>query len=485
MKKLIVSFIAVLLILFVAFGEEVNILHINDFHGRLVPQVQKVFKDYSYKVSGAEYISSIVKYIREKEKNVILFDAGDFSAGTIYSNLSEGQAVVDFYNYLNFDAVAIGNHEFDFGYDSFVKIVKNLNTNFLCANVDPLFEGVKPFVVIKKGNLKIAVIGLLTPETKIITMPNSLGGRNILDPIETLRKYESQILKENPDLVVVLSHCGVKEDQRIANNIDYIDLIIGGHSHTELFEPIIVSKPSKNVYIVQAGSYGKYVGHLKVDVQDKKITRFDYKLYPVINAIIKPDAEVNGVISKYINEAEKYSSQIIGKSEVTMDKNSKDKELNLGTFITNVLAYVSDSDIAFYNHGGIRDVLRKGEISYGNIFDILPFENTLVKFRMKGKDIINLLNSMENKKTKLHYNDGLERNNETWMLNGKPIGENDYYTVCTVDFLYYGGDGYIEFSKYPVIQNYGYARDLIVRYIKENSPIKGSRLVHKILQKVK
>ncbi|MFN4219496.1 MAG: bifunctional metallophosphatase/5'-nucleotidase [bacterium] len=483
MRKLIVSVVIVLLILFVAFGEELNILHMNDFHGRLVPQVQKVFKDYSYKVAGAEYISSIIKHIRGKEKNVILFDAGDFSAGTIYSNLSQGQAVVDFYNYLGFDAVAVGNHEFDFGYDAFVNIAKNLNTNILCANANPLFEGVKPFVIINKGNLKIAVVGLLTPETKIITMPNSLGGRDIIDPVEALKKYEAQILRENPDLVVVLSHCGVKEDQRIANNVDYIDLIVGGHSHTELFEPIVISKPNKNVYIVQAGSYGKYIGHLKLDIQNRKIEKFNYKLYPTINAIIEPDTKVNGVISKYIKEAEKYSSQIIGISEVTMDKNNKEKELNLGTFITNVLAYVSDSDIAFYNHGGIRDVLRKGQISYGNIFDILPFENTLVKFKMKGKDIIDLLNNMENKKTRLHYNDMLEKNNETWTLNGKPIEEDNYYTVCTVDFLYYGGDGYSEFSKYPVIQNYGYARDLIVKYIKENSPIKSSKVINKVVQR--
>ncbi|MCS6955665.1 MAG: 5'-nucleotidase C-terminal domain-containing protein, partial [Candidatus Calescibacterium sp.] len=213
------------------------------------------------------------------------------------------------------------------------------------------------------------------------------------------------------------------------------------------------------------------------NIQNRKINGFEYKVYPTINAIIVPDKDANLVIQKYVSEAHKYSSRIIGRSEVTMDKNNKDKNLNLGTFITNVLAYVSDSDIAFYNNGGIRDVLHKGEITYGQIFNILPFENSLVKFKMKGSDIIKLLNNLDNKKTKLHYNEDLENREGKWYLKGKEIREDEFYSVSTVDFLYYGGDGYTEFSSYPVIKNYGYSRELLVNYIRNNSPILGSKIL--------
>lgn len=474
MRKILFIVFIIVYLFFTVLAQELNILHLNDFHGRLVPQVQKIYKDYYYTVAGAEYISSIINNLRKNNENVLLLDAGDFSAGTIYSNLSNGISVVDFYNYLGFDAITLGNHEFDFGYDSFVNIVKKMNTNVLCANASPLFENTKPYVILNKNGLKIAIIGLITPETKIITMPSALGNREIIDPVQTLNSYKKQIMDNNPDLVILLSHCGVKEDERIAKNVEYIDLIIGGHSHTELFEPIYVENNNKKIYIVQAGSYGKYIGHLKLDIQDKKINKIDYKLYPTINSIINPDLHAKKIIQNYIMEAEKYSSRIIGTSDISMDKNNPNKELNLGTFITNVLAYMTDSDIAFYNNGGIRDTLHSGNITYGQIFNILPFENTVVKFKMKGKDIVNLLNNMDKKKTKLHYNIDLKNVDGKWFLKGKEIEPNDFYTVSTVDFLYYGGDGYNEFSSYPVINNYGYAREIIVRYITENSPIRGS-----------
>jgi len=475
-RRVMVFLLVFIFIIFSAFAKELNILHLNDFHGRIVPEVQKLYKQANYQVAGAEYIYSIIDNLRKNNSNVLLFDAGDFSAGTIYSNLSSGMAVVDFYNKLKFDAVVIGNHEFDFGYDNFRKIVMNLSTNVLCANANPLFDNTKPFVILDKYGLRIAVIGLLTPETKMITFPNALGGRDIIDPVETLLNYRSEIMKYSPDLVIVLSHCGVDMDKKIAQNVDYIDLIIGGHSHTELFESVVVENNNKKIYIVQAGSYGKYIGHIKLDVENKKINNFQYWLYPTINSIIKPDRSILNSIGKYIDDAKKYAQITIGVSEITMEKNSNDPNSNLGLFITNVLAYVTNSDIAFYNKGGIRDVLRKGNITYGQIFNILPFENQVVKFEMRGKDIVELLENMDKKKTALVFNSALEKRDGKWFFNSEPIDYDRFYTVSTVDFLYYGGDGYTEFSSYKVIANYGYARELLVEYIKKNSPLKSANI---------
>lgn len=471
----ILSFIWILILfLNIAFSEELVILHTNDFHGRLVPQEQKIFEKYEYKLAGAEYISYIINNIRNQERNLLLLDAGDFSAGTIYSNLSYGQSVVDFYNYLNYDAVAIGNHEFDFGYDNFLNIVKNLKMPVLCANADPLFKYTKPYIILNKNNLKIAIIGLLTPETEQITMPKSLNNHKILNPIETLNKYKSEILSNNPDLVIALTHLGIKEDEKLAKNVDYIDIIIGGHSHTTLFEPINIQNNNKNILIFQTGSYGKYIGYIKLNVDNKKINLINYKLYPTINKIINGDKKVNNILDKYILQANKYANQKIGFSNTTFDKKSKDISNDLGILLTNIMVFYTKADIAFYNTGGIRDIIDKGNITYGQVFNVLPFENMLITIKMKGKDIINLLNNMENKKTPLKYNNSLEFKNNKWLLNGKEILEDNEYKVATIDFLYYGGDGYTEFKKYPVFENYGYIRDLSVDYIKNYSPLNSS-----------
>ncbi|MGC8733807.1 MAG: bifunctional metallophosphatase/5'-nucleotidase [bacterium] len=479
-KYFILSFIWILILfLNIAFSEELVILHTNDFHGRIVSQEQKIFEKYEYEVAGAEYISSIINNIRNQEKNVLLLDAGDFSAGTIYSNLSYGQSVVDFYNYLNYDAVTIGNHEFDFGYDNFLNIVKNLKMPVLCANANPLFKYTKPYVILNKNNLKIAVIGLLTPETEQITMPKALNNHEILDPIDTLNKYKSEILSNNPDLVIALTHLGVKEDEKLAKNVDYIDIIIGGHSHTTLYQPINIQNNNKNILIFQTGSYGKYIGYIKLNIDNKnsdnkKIDLINYKLYPTINKVVTPDKKVNNILEKYISQANKYANQKLGFSNTTFDKKSKDISNDLGILLTNIMVLYTKSDIAFYNTGGIRDTINKGNIVYGQIFNVLPFENMLITVKMKGKDIIDLLNNMENKKTPLKYNSSLEFKDNKWLLNGQEILEDKEYKVATIDFLYYGGDGYTEFKKYPVFENYGYIRDIVADYIKNYSPLNSS-----------
>ncbi len=466
----------ILLLLNLVFSEELVILHTNDFHGRLVSQNQKIFEKYEYQTAGAEYISSIINNIRNQESNVLLLDAGDFSAGTIYSNLSNGQSVVDFYNYLKYDAVTIGNHEFDFGYENFLNIVKNLKMPVLCANANPLFNYTKPYVILNKYNLKIAIIGLLTPETEQITMPKALNNHKILDPIETLNKYKSEILSYNPDITIALTHLGVKEDEKLAKNIDYVDLIIGGHSHTELFQPININNNNKNILIFQTGSYGKYIGYIKINIDktNKKIDLINYKLFPTINQIINPDKKVNKILEKYISSADKYSNEIIGYSNTDFDKKSENIYNNLGTLLTNIMIYHTNSDIAFYNTGGIRDTIKKGNITYGQIFNVLPFENMLITVKMKGKDIIELLNKMNTKKTPLKFNSSLEFKDNKWFLNNQELQEDKDYKVATIDFLYYGGDGYTEFKKYPVFENYGYIRDIIVYYIKKHSPLNDS-----------
>ncbi len=138
------------------------------------------------------------------------------------------------------------------------------------------------------------------------------------------------------------------------------------------------------------------------------------------------------------------------------------------------MIYHTNSDIAFYNTGGIRDTIKKGNITYGQIFNVLPFENMLITVKMKGKDIIELLNKMNTKKTPLKFNSSLEFKDNKWLLNNQEIQEDKDYKVATIDFLYYGGDGYTEFKKYPVFENYGYIRDIIVYYIKKHSPLNDS-----------
>ena len=244
-------------------SSELIILHTNDTHSQIEPYTYKADTN----VGGFLRREAYIREVRSQHPNVLLFDAGDFSQGTPYFNFFKGYTEIYLMNAMKYDAVTLGNHEFDNGCGALAKRIKRAKFPFLCANYvfhnKALAKVVKPYTIIEKGGYKVGVFGLTVDLTALIA-PSISKYLTYLDPIEEARKMVKTLQDQGCDLIVCLSHIGVEKDQitdyQIAKEVPGIDIIIGGHSHYEMKEPTVIG----NTRIYQMANKGKCVGEITV-----------------------------------------------------------------------------------------------------------------------------------------------------------------------------------------------------------------------------
>ena len=278
--KHIFCFLLFVVINFGAFAGDsirVVILHTNDTHSQIEPTVISNLE--TSDMGGAARRLGMLQNIRSEEKNVLLFDAGDFCQGTPYFNFHNGRVEIDAMNRMNYDAVTLGNHEFDNGIDTLVAVLKNAKFPIVSSNYDvsqtPLKEFVKPYIIIKKFGLKIGVMAINVNPASLV-MQNNYKGLIYNDPL-VVAQQTSEFLKKKKkcDLVICLSHLGyslrdnVPDDIKIAQNTQYIDVIIGGHSHSLLQNASETNLDGKKVVIAQMGKSGLYLGKIDLTLEKK------------------------------------------------------------------------------------------------------------------------------------------------------------------------------------------------------------------------
>lgn len=249
------------------------ILHTNDTHSRIesLPKTDRTSPGKSGVVRRAELIDQI----RKENKNVLLFDAGDFLQGTPYFNLFKGEVEVKAMNLMGYDAATLGNHEFDYGLEILEKVVREANFPIVSSNYDfsqtALKNLIKPFIILKKDGVRIGVIGINIQPRGLIAAGN-YEGMKFLDPVKTANEMaELLTTKYKCDMIVCLSHLGYNADLNLAESTRGIDLIVGGHSHTYMKEPAIRKNlDNKEVTIFQTNGRGVYVGRLDIELKKVK-----------------------------------------------------------------------------------------------------------------------------------------------------------------------------------------------------------------------
>ncbi|MCC8095852.1 MAG: metallophosphoesterase [Tannerellaceae bacterium] len=247
--------------------KELVILHTNDTHSRIEPLPETDF--YNPGKGGVVNRKAIIDSIRAIHPNVILLDAGDFVQGTPYYNLFKGRVEVEAINRMGYDAVTLGNHEFDYGLDSLQMILKDLACPVVCCNYDftgtPLEGMTQPYIILERDGLKVGIVGVgIDPDGLI--QKDKYEGMKFLPVIETVNQYADLLRnKKKCDLVICLSHIGYEPDLKLAENSEYLDMIIGGHSHTILDAPTMHKNSSgKEVFVYQVGGQGSHIGEVKI-----------------------------------------------------------------------------------------------------------------------------------------------------------------------------------------------------------------------------
>lgn len=248
-------------------AQTLTIIHFNDTHSNIDPLRAGDYKGMGGVIEQAAYIDSVRK--ADGKRNVLLLNAGDFSQGTSYFPELNGDIEIDVFNAAEYDAVAIGNHEFDNGLSELARRLKNLKAPALCANYDftgtPLEGLTDPYTIVRKAGKKIGIIGLL-PDISVVVAADLVRGLEFIDPAEVVNKYADYLKnRKKCDLVICLSHLGYVEDKQLASMTRNVDLIVGGHSHTLLHKIQHVNDlDGKDVKIVQDWHWGLKVGNMKV-----------------------------------------------------------------------------------------------------------------------------------------------------------------------------------------------------------------------------
>lgn len=462
-----------------------TVLHVNDLHGHILPYVEKSI-DPGSPMSGGGRLAKMIQDERDRNpEGCVLLAAGDMFQGTPISNVFHGKPVIELMNYLKFDAMSIGNHEFDWGMRALENLQGAADFPFLCANVrdrrGECVQGARPYVVLKRGGLKIAVIGLSTPETKYTTKPANVAELDFLEPEKVLPGLIAEARKGGAKLVFVLSHLGMPEDMALAGRVPGIDVIVGGHTHTAANDPVRVGK----TIIVQAGYYGLYLGvlDLKIDVRTGRIVDYtaERELKPVKAGPSDPtDKEAERIVGNYHEKIRAEFAKVVGETQGDLVRHAAEESV-LGDLVTDAMLEVSGAEVAFENGGGLRADIPKGPITLEHVYTLLPFDNSIVAMDLSGEEILEVLEQNADLEHKIlqvgglrvEYNLGLPQGSRVVkaMIGGEPVAPKRIYRVAVNDFLAAGGDQFTTFSKG---RNPAYGdsmKEAFLKYLKRHSPL--------------
>lgn len=398
-------------------GVPMQILWTNDTHGFFLPVYHAEYSEIdSYaqtaategKVGGYAQIAGLVKVLRQGvwEQNTLFVDAGDTFDGSPVAQMTRGQAVVPVLNAMGYDAWTPGNRDFAWPKADFMSVVGQLDFPMVCANLQDAAtdEFVFPRYLIRQvGGLKVAIIGLTSLAgggQGFKVLGGNTPGTVLEDSISALTADIRA--RENPDLVVALSHMGFYIDQKLAAHTTGIDVIVGAHTHHNVFTPPIVPNAdgSRNVIVVQAGSHGKYLGRLQLWVQDQVVTSYSNDLVRVSTRNLedlhaKPDPTVEALAEQAYAPFASYLDQVVGQTTTVLERRG-DTQSTMTNFLTDALAERYGVDGARFP--GIRygSSVIPGPITVGDVWNIVSpnfGNNTVHIFTSTGAQIYGALNN--------------------------------------------------------------------------------------------
>ena len=500
------------------FESEFNlrILHTNDHHAHL-----DAITTNDTQMGGIAQRKTLIDRLKaENPGETLLLDAGDIFQGTLYFNQYLGQADLSFYNQMNYQAGTLGNHEFDRGQAILADFIKKAKFPLISANIEiadnsPLKGLVKPWIILSVKGEKIGIFGLTAEETAKLSSPGE--GVTFTSSITSAKKAVAELKQQGINKIIGLTHIGFESDFNLAKNVDDIDIIVGGHSHTPLGSmpnakqpyPVVTNTPNgKTVLVVTDWEWGKYLGDLKVKFNPKGEVISWEGLPHAIDHQIQPDASFSKQLQAFSTPLDILRQTIIGQTSVLLD-GSRDKvrtqETKLGNLITDAILNKLRSDgaqIAILNSGAIRSSIPVGNISVSQVIEVLPFGNMIARLDLTGEQIKQALehgvSQVELGEGRFPQVSGIRFIYDPKAPVGyrvlsvsiidqtgqeKPLNLTATYRVVTNSFMVNGGDGYdvMKAGKNQVDTGF-LLMDVVMDYIKAQSNINlksGDRIIVK------
>ncbi len=446
------------------------IMHTNDLHGQLLPR------------DGVGGIAEIATVIRSNRPDLIL-DAGDISTGTFLSDEFKGAPTIQAMNKIGYTSGTIGNHEFDYGQDALRLRLNEAKFPLLSANLETPIKKIKKYTIAMAKGIRFGIIGLTTEEVKSKGDPRHMRGVTVLDTVKTLEQVLPEVRKQS-DFIIATVHLEDAEDKRIASAFPEIRLIVAGHVHSTL-GPIRVGQ----TMIAKTGSSGRNVGRVDLEFENKKLLRMDAKLIPVKN--VPADPEIAAVLEPFNARIKNKLGELVGVADQELVKSDK-VESALADLVADAFRDKGKTQIAIQNIGGIRANILRGTITWGNVFEVLPFQNTMITLKLTGaqvkktleRGLVPTIGVVGLSGLRVHFDMTKPpdaRVVSAILLDGTSLDDSKLYSVTTNDFVLAGGDGFTEFAKGTDIVDTGiFLRDVLVDYIRANTalrPIVDGRIV--------
>ncbi|ROT35566.1 5'-nucleotidase domain-containing protein [Sodiomyces alkalinus F11] len=488
----------------------VSFFHINDVHAHL-DEFSSSGADCTNPSRGCyggyARVKHTVDELRPLYEDSLWLNAGDEFQGTLFYTYYRGEKIAETINQLGFDAMTLGNHEFDGGDDELGEFLLNLTFPVISANIQSnhtaLNQTIIPYKIFEDQG--VAIIGATTPTTRNIANPGP--GTRFLDVVDSVQACIDEI-RATTDIkrIVALTHIGYAEDQALAAATSGLSLVMGGHSHTPLgdlhpnpqgdYPTVVQGRDGHDVFVVQAWRWGEYVGYIDVS--------FDADGHPVsyhggpihLDNTTAQDAALQAQIDEWRGPFEEFAGVVVGYTNVDLvQATCQTEECTLGNVMADAMyEYRLETsedrppDFALINAGGIRAAIEAGNVTRGQVLTSFPFGNAITELTFSGADVRRLLEGCVSRvnqfngepitsgfqvsaSVRLRYNPALDPGERivSLLIDGEEVVDDEDYIVVTLDFLAGGGDNMFELTTDYVpldLQD-----EVLIRYLGNNSPI--------------
>lgn len=441
-----------------------GIVHSNDSHGNILPFRGKPAPD-APSLDGwggmARRRVAIQRARADLNYQWLTLDAGDVLQGTPLSNLLTGYLDLECMNQMGYEAMTLGNHEFDFGYELLRSRIADVNFPVLCANVVDKERGRpvgEPYVILQRGGYRIGVIGVTTETLLGETIPALASSVDVYPATPVCRELAGYLRSVGCDIVIALTHQGHARDLAMAAQVPDLDVIIGGHSHTFLDAPVQVpaANPAGYVLVAQSWEWGKVLGVKKLrftrTAPDERLRLAEVLTADVpLSPDLPEDDGLRAFIADYNARFEAEMNRVVATAMHDFPVDTVRTEENaLANMIGDALRGAAGADIALFNGGNFRAGLGAGPVSFGDLYRVLPYDNILIKLPVTGARLRELLQIGGSQ-----YGDGgfpqvsgmriryLDGKLASCEIGGQPLDDGATYNLLVTDFVASGGDGYL------------------------------------------
>ncbi|MHC4472028.1 MAG: bifunctional metallophosphatase/5'-nucleotidase [Planctomycetota bacterium] len=452
-------------------------------------------------VGGMDTLSGYLRIVREENPGgVVALDAGDLMQGTLVSGRFKGRPMTRALRIMRFDAVALGNHEFDWG----LRVLRRRrrDVRFLGANVaftnGRKLRFAKPWRMVTRNGVRIGIIGVAHPDTPTLTAPAHVADLEFSEPAAAVARALDEVEAEGADLVVVLAHLGTKGPDHgnlgaLARALDpsRVHLLLGGHTHGR------TTAVENGIPLLQAWPTGTGFGRIDFDVDtaagtvaasfpevrttwasglDGPATYRDRPVWPV--------RRVARLVRRFERRVAKARSRVVGELVAPLARDYR-RESSMGDWVADVLrAGPPEADLALVNSGGLRADLDAGPVTFGDVYEVMPFDNRVVRVRMTGAQVRETLETGVSghhgviQVSGLAFEFDYDRPEGERILSevldartGSPLDPEGAYIVAVPDFLADGGDDFVLLPDLPQERDDVLVRDLLVRWLRKHRPL--------------